>query len=262
MTNNGPGPVNGIRVTDPVNTKLVTAQTSWTCSATGGGSCPGSGSPTATNLIDTSALNLPNGATATFVVLTKVADAAAGSLVNTVTGTVPTQFTDSDTSNNAPTDTDTITLPDVRITKTDGKTNILRGASNQYTIVVKNFGPGPANTVTITDNVDATKFVGATWACASTGLPGSSCGSTSGTGSIAISNAFLAIGGELTFTMNGNVAATATGNLVNAASVALSAPNDSNNSNNTATDTTTIDIPVTTTTTIPITTTTVRAGGS
>jgi len=102
VRNNGPSAVTGATVTDPLSSKLGAA--SWTCTASGGGSCA---APNGTGSINTT-VNLGPGATATFIVTTSVAPAATGSLVNTATVTPPAAVPDTAPGNNSATDTNTI----------------------------------------------------------------------------------------------------------------------------------------------------------
>lgn len=257
VTNNGPGPVNGITVADTLPATLVSGSTTWTCSAVGtGASCPASGSGS----INTSAVNLPSGGTATFNLATVVANSATGTLSNTATAAVPAAtFTDSNTTNNTATDSEPITLPDVVISKTDGVTSIAAGQSTTYTILVTNNGPGPAGTVTVADTMPAA-LLNVTWNCTSM-AGGATCGTASGNGSIN-TTAVLPIGGQVRYLVTGTVNSTATGTLVNTATATLSTPADRSTANNTATDTDTITVPVTTTTIATTTTTTKVFGGT
>ena len=129
---------------------------------------------------------------------------------------------------------------DLSITKTDGVTSVNQGGSVTYTIKVANAGPNTATGATVTDTMPS-KLSGMTWTCAP--ALGSTCGLTSGSGSINTAVTLIS-GGSVTFTVNATVSATATGNLVNTASVAAPASiTDPNLANNTATDTDTIVVP-------------------
>ena len=58
--------------------------------------------------------------------------------------TAPVGVTDPTPANNTATDTDTLTpQADLQITKTDGKTTVVPGTSDTYTVVVTNVGPTP-----------------------------------------------------------------------------------------------------------------------
>ena len=88
-------------ITDTAPTSL--SGVTWTCSASGGASCPASGSG---NINQT--LALPAGSSVTFILKGTLSPAATGSLVNTATVTKPVG---DNTNNNSATDTDTITAP-------------------------------------------------------------------------------------------------------------------------------------------------------
>ena len=132
---------------------------------------------------------------------------------------------------------------ELSITKTDGKTQYTPGMTNTYTVVVSNAGPFTAINANIKDAIPA-------------GIPASNISYTSavqpggtsvilsggsGTGAI---NSFANIqkGESITYTITLTVPLTYTGNLVNTATVAVSADNvEANTSNNSATDTDTGD---------------------
>ena len=67
------------------------------------------------------------------------------------------------------TDTDTLTpQADLQITKTDGKTTVVPGTADTYTIVVTNAGPGAVSGATIADTFPAT-FTNATYTAVGAG---------------------------------------------------------------------------------------------
>lgn len=104
VTNAGPLPVTGARVTDIFPPELTSI--TWTCAAAGGGTCgmaSGSGDINAT-------LNLLSlGATVTFTVnATVIAGSGTGRLINVASVTAPAGFTDLDPRNNSDADIDTI----------------------------------------------------------------------------------------------------------------------------------------------------------
>lgn len=108
VTNAGPGPVTGARVTDPLPPNISAA--SWSCgNATGGGVCV---VPNGTGAIDTTA-NLPAGASVTYTMTLQVPTSYTGSLTNTATVTPPAGMTDTNPGDNDDSDTDTQELPPV-----------------------------------------------------------------------------------------------------------------------------------------------------
>ncbi len=141
---------------------------------------------------------------------------------------------------NIVTDTNSIVNPDVSVTKTDGETIVGPGEALTYTIAVNNPGPGPANNVTFTDNVPA-NLTNVSWSCS--GSNGATCGTpTTGNTSSAISRTLvMPASSTVTFTVNATVAASPGASIVNTATVA--SPNDPNTTNNSATDTNSVQNP-------------------
>ena len=128
-------------------------------------------------------------------------------------------------------------VANLSITKTDGVTSVVAGSAVEYTISVANAGPNGVTLAPVTDNVPTT-ITGVTWRC--TAPVGSLCGADNGSGNIA-TTVNLPPGGSATFTLNGTVAANATGTLANTATVATaSGTTDPTPGNNSATDTDTI----------------------
>ena len=124
---------------------------------------------------------------------------------------------------------------DLSITKTDGKTTIVLGTANSYTIVATNRSATTVTGAAVVDTLPA-GFTGATWICTASG--GSSC-AAGGTGNIN-TTVVLAAGGTATFTVTG-AATGACGALSNTARVTPPAgTSDPTPANNSATDTTTI----------------------
>ncbi len=119
--NDGPNDAPGSLVTDIFPPELNNI--SWTCAATGGASCPGSGSGDINELVD-----LPVGSTVTFTVDTTVDSGASGTLSNTATVDIPPGMFDTDDSNNSATDTDSLdpSLLPVQITDSSGDNVIVK----------------------------------------------------------------------------------------------------------------------------------------
>ncbi|WP_341888627.1 hypothetical protein [Variovorax sp. YR752] len=127
---------------------------------------------------------------------------------------------------------------DLSISKTDNLASVDAGAAVSYTIVVANAGPQAVSGATVVDTLPAT-LSSVSWSCA----PAAACAVASGTGNLnAVVN--LGVGGSATFTVNGVLAASARGTLVNTASVAVpSGFVDPNGANNAATDSDSIAVP-------------------
>jgi uncharacterized repeat protein (TIGR01451 family) len=171
------------------------------------------------------------------------------SLTATVDGPVPATLTNTATGSGAEPDpfpgnntgTSTITsqiIADLVITKTDGLTTVVPGQPVTYTIVVTNRGPSPVTDAPVSDTFPAA-LTGVTWTCAATAP--SNCDTPSGAGPLN-ATVDLPAGGSATFTATGILAATTpAGTLSNTATVAAPAgATDSDPSNNSATETSTI----------------------
>ena len=125
---------------------------------------------------------------------------------------------------------------DLGVTKTNGVTQVVPGASVTYTITVTNFGLGDAVGAVVTDTfpIDLT---GVTWTCSGqTGPPTSTCSASSGAGDISI-GADLQPGSSITIVATGTLSASASGSLVNTASAHPVGIVDPIAGNNSATDT-------------------------
>lgn len=130
-------------------------------------------------------------------------------------------------------------IVDLSITKTDGQTSVFQGGPVSYTIQVSNSGPNNVAGATVTDTFPASLTVG-TWTCTATA--GSSC-STGGSGNNRSGTVSLLNGGSATFTANTMLSASASGNLVNTATVSVPGTvTDSNPANNSATDTDSVSL--------------------
>ncbi len=156
VTNNGPFAVTGANVSDTLPGTITGA--TWTCAASGGSSCPLSGSGS----INTSAVNLLPLGTATFSLAGTVSPSATGTLSNTATVSAPSGITDPNTANNSATDVDAITGGSTN----SNLSNLVLSAGTlsppfasgtlSYTASVASIG----NTITVTPTVaDATATV-------------------------------------------------------------------------------------------------------
>jgi uncharacterized repeat protein (TIGR01451 family) len=130
-----------------------------------------------------------------------------------------------------------IPFGDLRLTKTDGITNIIAGQSTTYTIQVNNVGPDPVRGV-VTDSLPS-RLSAVTWTCSSTG--GAFC-TSSGSGSLN-DTADLPVGSSVTYLLTGTVTAGPAGTLANTATVSATNGIDPVPDNNSATDTDTIQQP-------------------
>ncbi|HEY1140702.1 MAG TPA: Calx-beta domain-containing protein, partial [Lysobacter sp.] len=106
-----------------------------------------------------------------------------GSVANTVRITLPSNTTDP-TPGDTATDTNTLAVSDLSITKTLTSTSpALPGSTVTYQIVVTNAGPSPAQGATVTDTVP-TELANVSWTCSAAGT--SSCATAGGTGNISV----------------------------------------------------------------------------
>ncbi len=231
-SNAGPSAVVGAPIDDTVPPELVNV--GWICTPGAGASC---GAPSGTGSIASTA-DLPVGSNVTYTVTGEIVNSVTGTIANTATVSAPAGVNDPDSGNNAASDSTTVSpLADVSISKTDGVTTIAAGAATTYTIVVTNPGPSALTDVAVVDSMPAA-LTSATWTCSATA--GATC-AASGTGSI---NELLDMpaGSTATFTVTATVSAGASGTISNTATVTLpSGAVDPTSSNNTATDTTTVE---------------------
>lgn len=228
VANNGPAPVTGAPITDPLPAGITTA--SWTCTAAGGGAC---GAASGSGALATTA-DLPSGATVTYLVTLTVPSTATGPLSNTATVIVPAGFSDTNPANNSAQDVDTIApTADLVINKRSTPNPYVPGAPFSYTIIASNNGPSVANAALINDALPAA-LAGFGWTC--TGSSGATC-PASGTGSLVNVTVNLPVGGLVTFLVSGTLSPGTTGLLTNTATVAPPAgTTDPVPANNTATD--------------------------
>ena len=215
----GPSDAIGATVTDafPVTLTGVT----WTCTGTGGGACPPSGSGDITTPV-----TVPVGATVVFTATGTVNPAATGVLVNSARVLPPAGHANRTSA--IATDSDAIgTEADVAITKT-GPATILAGDDLVYTITVTNTGPSDAAGVVVSDATPTgLVFVSNTGDC-TTAFP---CAlGTLSPGAIRTINATFAV--PITYP--------GAGPIVNVASVSATTPDDVA-ANNTATVETTLN---------------------
>lgn len=148
VSNNGPFAVNGATVTDVLPASITGV--TWSCVASAGNSCPASGSGN----INTSAVNLMKGGTATFTVQGTLSPSASGPLSNTATVAVPAGFADPVPANNSATDVDNLLPP--TIAKIFNPNTLVVGQSALLTITVTNPNTGFALTgITFTDALPA-----------------------------------------------------------------------------------------------------------
>lgn len=235
-SNLGPAAVTGAVITD--NVPAVITNVTWTCASSAAtSSCvvaTGAG-----NNISVPA-NIAVGDSIVITVNGTVSPGFTGNLVNTATIAPPSGVTDTNPNNNTSTDTDTPPggTPgnvDVGILKTDNTNTYTPGGALTYVITVTNFSSTAVNNVAVADTFPA-GFTVSSWNC--TASAGSNCNApTTGTGNINTTVNLLG-NGVATFTVNGTVSASQTGDLVNTATVTLPPGlTDPDPSDNSSTDT-------------------------
>jgi uncharacterized repeat protein (TIGR01451 family) len=221
LTNNGPSDSQGVTLVDtlPTGETFVSAS-----EGTGSG----------TNFSD-SIGTLAAGASRTVTLVAAISASASGTLNNSAAITATTG--DANSGNNTATFDTTVTAvtqnADLRITKSDGVTTVAPGDTDTYTIVVTNLGPGSVTGATISDAFPL-DFEGATYTSIASG--GATGNTAVGSGDIA-DTVNMPSGSSITYTVMGTVSMTASGTLVNIATVTAPAGIDLNPDNDTATDT-------------------------
>ncbi|MGE3843953.1 MAG: ExeM/NucH family extracellular endonuclease, partial [Vicinamibacterales bacterium] len=147
VTNDGPTAVTGATVTDAFPAQCASVQ--WTCSASGSNACATTG-PVAGNINTT--VTLAVGGMATFQATCSVSPSAAGLLVNKAVVAPPAGIAESDLGDNEATDTDTIQVAQMSLTKMSTTPTYSQvGDILSYSLVVKNTGNMPLTNVVITD---------------------------------------------------------------------------------------------------------------
>src|SRR5262249_25771594 len=103
-----------------------------------------------------SGLSLTSGQSAFTIFSYRIDPSATGTLTITSTISPPAGTTDLTPINDSFTDSDTATpQADLAVTMTDGKTTVVPGTSNTYTITVTNNGPSTVSSLTLTDTIPA-----------------------------------------------------------------------------------------------------------
>jgi uncharacterized repeat protein (TIGR01451 family) len=217
---------------DEVPTTL--SNVTWNCAVTTAGtpattSC-GAASGTG-NLLNATATLTKNGKV-TYTVSGTIDSSATGSISNTAITKGAVNEKEGNTSNNSSTDVASLSLKaDLSINKTDNQTQAAPGSPITYDITVTNNGPSAVTNMKVTDTVPSS--ITSTTFTASTGSYNSSTGAWTGLS--------LAKGQSIKLTLAGTLSASATGNLMNTATVAApSGVTDPDNTNDSSTDTDTI----------------------
>ncbi len=231
VSNSGPSDAVDAVVSDPFPAELTNiSYTSTATAGVSGNTLSGNG-----DLNDT--VTIPAGGSLTYQVTGTVASSASGSLNNTATITAAAGTTEPNRTNNSATDVDVLLVDfDLRITKTDNRTQVVAGDATSYTIEVVNDGPSDATDVLIRDSFPA-ELTSVSYTSVATA--GASGHSSSGTGDINdLVN--LPSGSSILYLVDAVVRPDATGTLKNEASVTAGETSETVTTNNTATDVSTI----------------------
>ena len=186
----------------------------WTCSATSGSSCAGSGSGNLNRSTDSVAA----GGTLTYTFdLTLSSALGADPLSATGTASHGTPAVVSSDGHDATLDRQV----DVSVSKTNGGVaTYTPGSTSSWTVIVSNDGPSDVSGVRVVDNAPTGMSIQG-WACAGSG--GGGCGSASGSGNID-QLVDLPDGGSVTYTITGQHPASATqASLTNTATITVPA---------------------------------------
>jgi uncharacterized repeat protein (TIGR01451 family) len=231
VINLGPGAVDGASITDA----FPTIFTNVTYTATQLGGASGFSASGTGNINDTVAM--PSGSKITYRAKGKVNPSATGTISDTATATPPAGVGDPNPGNNTATDTDSVTVKaDLKVTVTDGKTAVVPGTKDTYTIVVTNAGPSHVAGAVIQDHFPST-FTGVTFTATQ---GGGATGFTSGSGDV-VQTIAMPSGSHITYKATGTISASAISSISNTATVSIRTEViDPNTGNNTATDTDTL----------------------
>ncbi len=200
VVNQGPSPATGVQVTE-----LLSAGLDFESAVPSQGSYD---SATGTWTVG----SIANAGSAGLTLTARVTQ--AGTVTNTASVTDSDQPDPDPTDNTATVTLTTETIADLTITKTLTGSPV-PGLPVSYTIVVTNTGPSPVTAANVTD-LFPIAFAAPAWTC--TADSGSSCAAASGTGNLA-TTVTLEAGDRATFIVTGPIAASATGLLVNTATV-------------------------------------------
>ena len=236
VTNAGPSLATGVAIADAVPATITGVSVN--CATAGTAAC-GTNATAGNNVSFTGAsIGAGTGNSLTFTVNGIVDPSASGTIANTATVTAGAGANDTNAANNAATDADTQAAAqvDLGITKTDGQATYVPGHPISYSMVVTNAGPSTASGVTIVDTVPSA-IGGLTINCTPTGA--ASCGTNGSAGNnVSFTNASVVPGSSLLITVSGTINPSATGSIINTATVSAGAgSSDTNAANDSATDT-------------------------
>jgi hypothetical protein len=205
----------------------------WTCVPEGGASCGSSG----IGAIVDDALSLPNGGSVTYTLEGVVAASATGTLNHSFSAFPPSSHSEGDDTDNTAQDTTQVgALVNLVVALDAEPATALPGDAFTLVARVENRGPSGVGTGIDLTHALPDEILDPVWTCVPEG--GASCGS-SGVGAIVDDALSLPSGGSVTYTLEGVVAASATGTLNHSFSAfPPSSHSEDDDTDNTAQDTT------------------------
>ncbi|WP_157578791.1 DUF11 domain-containing protein [Rudaea cellulosilytica] len=210
-SNTGTVDAAGTLVADPIPTGI--ASQSWTCSASGGASCPNASGSGALN--ETLA-TFPAGSSVTYTLTATVSANPPAHVTNTATASPPSGGVCTPT-NTPPPCNSIVTVPpvpQVSIQKSTPATTLTPGDQIVYTIVASNTGTVDAAGTVVSDPIPA-GIASQAWTCNATG--GAACPNASGTGSLNETLATFPAGSSVTYTVTATVSANPPAHVTNTA---------------------------------------------
>ncbi len=204
VSNTGPAAASGAIVSDTFPAQI--ASVFWSCQATPGSSCAGSGSGNINRPV-----NLAAGGSLTYTVIGRLSTNLPDELVNVATVTAPPGILESGPLANRATDVNSSTplgSSDLILLGLSAQPSpVVPGQAITYTLVVGNNGPASALGVVVSATLPAT-VTNPVWICRSTAQ--SSCAGSGAGGQIQDTVNILA-DGVLTYTVTGTVSSAGTG---------------------------------------------------
>jgi len=234
VTNTGPSDAQGVNISYAA--AAGSSVSAWSCTASGGASCPGaSGSG---NLNQNYSGGFPAGAGLSYAITLAVASSRTGDLVTTASASSTTN--DPDNTDNSATQTETqSSLADVTLMITDGVSTYAPGSSVLYTFNMSNVGPSDGADPRFVFSAPAGSNITG-WTCSASG--GMVCPNTSGIGNIDESGIGPFISGSsAVFVVTLATDSNRSGDLV-ASGALTTASTDPNLANNTPSDTNSVNL--------------------
>ncbi len=225
--NDGPSQLAGVAVSGNFDGALTCL---WSCQASGGASCAAgqNGAPLADDIF------LPVGSSALYTVDCRIAPEARGVLLSTASVSPAAGAVDPDPADNAAQDGDTVleAVADLSIGKTDGVTEVAPGETVTYSLAVHNAGPSSDAAAVVQDLFPA--VLDCQWTCQPSA--GADCTVGPVLGDL-IDTVRLPAGAGVVYTAQCQLAAEASGQLLNNATVSTGpGVDDPDLNNNSAAD--------------------------